>query len=154
MKTNISIDVSLLAIVLAMYLTKQDNRMILILVTVLISHVLMTSDYEDDHRDSHNIMILGAKNDEPGEESEIDQEITENVETIIDPAMSETSPVMNDTGLTPVEQFKTTVSSGVFERNISTPQTQFTSSIFPKTSLEANGKIADSRGSFFKSLVS
>jgi len=49
MKSNISIDVSLLAIVLAMYFTNQDDRMTLILMVALITHVLLTSggDNED-----------------------------------------------------------------------------------------------------------
>ena len=123
MKSNISIDVSLLAIVLAMYFTNQDDRMTLILMVALITHVLLTSggDNEDLRHPYLGAQPVGAQ-----------------------PVGAQPS----------VDHVKTTVSSGVFERNISTPQTNFTSSIFPSTSQEANGKLADSRGSFFEALVS
>ena len=133
MKSNISIDVSLLAIVLAMYFTNQDDRMTLILMVALITHVLLTSggDNEDLRHPYLGAQPVGAQ-----------------------PVGAQ--PVgAQPVGAQPsVDHVKTTVSSGVFERNISTPQTNFTSSIFPSTSQEANGKLADSRGSFFEALVS
>ncbi|CAM9214641.1 unnamed protein product [Ectocarpus sp. 4 AP-2014] len=52
------------------------------------------------------------------------------------------------------DMFTTTVSSGVFNRQLSTTQANLTSTVFPSTSVEANGKLASARGFFFKSLVS
>jgi hypothetical protein len=144
MRANISIDVSLLAIVLAMYFTKQDQRMILILVATLVTHVILTSSEDEDGYYGEDVgVLLGnartgpeIKGDDPEEPEEPEE------------------PGLPPNPLSSAEQFKTTVSSGVFDRNISTPQTHLTSSIFPKTSQEANGKLADARGSFFESLVS
>ena len=143
MKSNISIDVSLLAIVLAMYFTNQDDRMTLILMVALITHVLLTSggDNEDLRHPYLGAQPVGAQpvGAQPVGAQPVGAQLVG------------AQPV----GAQPsVDHVKTTVSSGVFERNISTPQTNFTSSIFPSTSQEANGKLADSRGSFFEALVS
>jgi len=127
MRANISLDVSLLAIVLAMYFTKQDDRMILILMVALITHVLLTSganDYEN-HMYSH----VGAQ---PVGAQPVGAQ----------PVGAQPVGAQPVGAQPPVDHVKTTVSSGVFERNISTPQTNFTSSIFPSTSQEANGKLA------------
>lgn len=136
MRANISIDVSLLAIILAMYFTKQDDRMILILVATLVAHVLATSNDE-------SFVELGMAGTPGTNTSGVHEKdappLTEPIDESPEPS---------------AKHFKTTVSSGVFDRNISTPQTQMTSSIFPRSSQEANGKLADARASFFKSLVS
>lgn len=149
MRANISIDVSLLAIVLAMYFTKQDDRIILILVAALVAHILMTSD--DEEYAEHLGMDLGAGAEDLDETSVEEQGPDEEPplvvpEDVIAPEQKKE--------FTPKEHFKTTVSSGVFDRSISTPQTQTTSSVFPRSSQEANGKLANARGSFFESLVS
>lgn len=165
MRANISIDVSLLAIVLAMYFTKQDNRMILVLVAALVSHVIITSDFDEHNDYSRDMYRVGAGGARSEDEEDIDdheeQEESLDVTNVTEgPASTEdtveTPALVNperDT-ITPRKQFKTTVSSGVFERTISTPQTQLTSAIFPSSSSEANGKLANARGSFFETLVS
>ena len=143
MKSNISIDVSLLAIVLAMYFTNQDDRMTLILMVALITHVLLTSggDNEDLRHPYLGAQPVGAQ---PVGAQPVGAQPVGAQPVGAQPVGAQPS----------VDHVKTTVSSGVFERNISTPQTNFTSSIFPSTSQEANGKLADSRGSFFEALVS
>ena len=145
MRANISIDVSLLAIILSMYFTKQENNMILILIAILVTHVLITSDndgYNDDSEQVQNQEVhLGTTNGNV-------EKMETPVEQVVKPTSTKEKP------FSPNDHFKTTVSSGVFNRNISTPQTQLTSSVFPRTSQDANGKLADSRGSFFESLVS
>lgn len=164
MRANISIDISLLAIVLAMYFTKQDNKMILVLVAALVSHVIITSDFQEHGRYSRQVYLVGAgaEDSDDAEEDEEEQE-QEGLEDVIDESLdadpeTETDTLENvlveEAILTPMKQFKTTVSSGVFDRTISTPQTQLTSAIFPSSSSEANGKLANARGSFFETLVS
>ena len=156
MRANISIDVSLLAIALAMYFTKQDNRMILLLIAALVSHVIITSDFQEDNDEySRQVYLVGAgaeDSENPGD-PEIEEEQEGNVTEDPFGTDQEPEPIGEDV-LTPNRQFKTTVSSGVFERTISTPQTQLTSAIFPSSSSEANGKLANARGSFFETLVS
>lgn len=160
MRANISIDVSLLAIVLAMYFTKQDNRMILVLVAALVSHVIITSDF-DEHNDYPRNMyrvgagVKGSEDEEHTEDQEEQEESLNVTDVTVDPdSQEDTVEKQERDTLTPKKQFKTTVSSGVFERKISTPQTQLTSAIFPSSSSEANGKLANARGSFFETLVS
>lgn len=160
MRANISIDVSLLAIALAMYFTKQDNRMILVLVAALVSHVIITSDFEgptDGH--SRRVYLVGAvaeDSEDPDDSDDFDKSEDPDVEEVMEDSLDRDQgpePIEGEF-LTPKKQFKTTVSSGVFERTISTPQTQLTSAIFPSSSSEANGKLANARGSFFETLVS
>ncbi len=128
-----------------MYFTKQDNRMILVLVAVVVSHVIITSDLEEHGDYDRRVFLVGAGADDPAE-TEIGEEGEEPTETMGDVPAEEI--------LAPERRFDTTVSSGVFERNITTPQAQLTSSIFPTSSSEANGKLANARGSFFETLVS
>lgn len=157
MRANISIDVSLLAIVLAMYFTKQDDRMILVLVAILVTHILMTSD-EDYMGNYGGELGMGAEDEEesPSEEQPNEEPllVSQKDSTPLEQEKETVPKEPFPKPFTPREHFKTTVSSGVFDRNISTPQTRTTSSIFPKTSEEANGKLANARGSFFESLVS
>lgn len=160
MRANISIDVSLLAIVLAMYFTKQDNRMILVLVAALVSHVIITSEIDEHNDDSTQIYHVGAGtggSDDQGGPVDVtgvteDTSSPGDTEETITHITPERDTFLST--ITPKKQFKTTVSSGVFERTISTPQTQLTSAIFPSSSSEANGKLANARGSFFETLVS
>ena len=167
MRANISIDVSLLAIALAMYFTKQDNRMILVLVAALVSHVIITSDFEGPtNGHSRRVYLVGTGAEDledlddsddldKSEDPEVEEEQEESTEVMEDSLDTDQGPEpIEEDFLTPKKQFKTTVSSGVFERTISTPQTQLTSAIFPSSSSEANGKLANARGSFFETLVS
>lgn len=157
MNGNLSIDVSILAVMLAMYITKQDDKMILGLMLVLVSHLFITMDdhlYEDEDEDENDIQIENNFN-------VVDQDFenvteVENLGVAEDETPVEEKEVIVEPVPTPVSlnQQSKTVSNGVFSRQLSTPQTNLTSSIFPKSSSEANGKLADARGSFFKSLVS
>ena len=153
MKSNISIDVSLLAIVLAMYFTNQDDRMTLILMVALITHVLLTSggDNEDLRHPYLGAQPVGAQ---PVGAQPVGAQPVGAQPVGAQPVGAQLVGAQPVGAQPSVDHVKTTVSSGVFERNISTPQTNFTSSIFPSTSQEANGKLADSRGSFFEALVS
>ena len=153
MRANISIDVSLLAIVLAMYFTKQDNRMILVLVAVLVSHIIITSDFDEHDDDPRHMYRVGAGK-EGSEDKGVSFDVTEGTEDSSVPENETETEIDTISPNNPKTQFKTTVSSGVFERTISTPQTQLTSAIFPSSSSEANGKLANARGSFFETLVS
>ena len=157
---NLSIDVSLLGIILGLHATKNDKNLILVLLCVLFAHILLTND--DDGEDGLAVSEQdGSKDEGDSEESRI-----ENIVGIADNSLgagADESTIDNNTEATspnPLpknessDQFRTTVSYGVFDRQLSTPQTNFTSTVFPATSFEANGKLASARGSFFKSLVS
>lgn len=153
MDGNLAIDVGLLAAMLGIYFTKKDDRIIIILMVILVSHMLITKDdhlYEDEEINQINIVDDSFDEDE-NLGATTDGFSAEQVSTTVEPATS-THPGISDT--TSLKQRANTVSNGVFGRQLSTPQTNFTSSVFPRTSLEANGKLADARGSFFKSLVS
>lgn len=150
MNGNLAIDVSILAVMVAMYVTKQDDKMIVILMVCLMSHMFIT---KDDHLDSDGTDVeiynhVNVVDRTPVEIENLgtsgDETPLENEKVIVEPM---TKPVS-------LKQQSKTVSNGVFDRQLSTPQTNFTSSIFPNTSSEANGKLAEARGSFFKSLVS
>ena len=143
---NLSIDVSLLAIILGLYATKNDRNLILVLICILFTHVLLTND--EDCADDEDSM---------DERRSIDDDAS----TVVahdsdDVGVAAAAPISAvETPQTfATDNFKTTVSSGVFDRQLSTPQTNLTSTVFPATSVEANGKLASARGSFFKSLVS
>lgn len=154
---NLSIDVSLLGIILGLYATKNDKNLILLLICVLFAHVLMTND--DDDNNFANLLVDNVSEDDGSNDINAvsrpaDVSLGVGAATdAIDIDTDATSPlpiVGNDNA----DNFKTTVSSGVFDRQLSTPQTNLTSTVFPATSIEANGKLASARGSFFKSLVS
>lgn len=57
---NLSIDVSLLAIILGLYATKNDKNLVLILICCLFAHVLLThDDYDRDGADTPDGDALG-----------------------------------------------------------------------------------------------
>jgi hypothetical protein len=149
---NFSIDVSLLAIILGLYATRNDRNLILILICVLFAHVSLTT----------NDTGFGDDSSIERENAVADAETHGSVSIVADEtSQAETTDVRAGLGSAPAhktngveDSFKTTVSSGVFDRQLSTPQTNLTDTIFPSTSVEANGKLASARGSFFKSLVS
>ena len=152
---SLSFDVSLLAIILGLYATRNDRNLILILICVLFGHVLLTG--EDDEDGGHFENLVADDSSSSGHvESESEGGVVATDEALgaptanVDAEAKATS--VPDTDRT--DSFKTTVSSGVFDRQLSTPQTNLTSTVFPATSIEANGKLASARGSFFKSLVS
>lgn len=158
MDGNLAIDVGLLAAMLGLYFTKKDDKVIIILMVILISHMFITKDDHLYEYEEPEVEILNEINivDDSFDEDEnlgatVDGFSAEDVSTRVEPATSNTPGISEAVSL---KQRASTVSNGVFGRQLSTPQTNLTSSIFPKTSLEANGKLADSRGSFFKSLVS
>ncbi|CAN0250195.1 unnamed protein product [Ectocarpus sp. 6 AP-2014] len=141
---NLSIDVSLLAIILGLYATNNDRNLILVLICALFAHVLLTNDEDDLNAGvNQNASTDAVANDGLG------ATVTDAVATAITPTTvaKDESPVAPD-------GFKSTVSSGVFDRQLSSPQTNLTSTVFPSTSKEANGKLASARDSFFESLVS
>lgn len=161
---NISIDISLLAIILGLYATKKDKNLVLMFICCLFVHVLLTRDAEDQ-----------AKGVEDGVEDGVDGDgdVDGDVDVKDDVRDDVRDDLGNDLGVVPATDFtvaenqvsrpfpfkasdifKTTVSSGVFERQLSTPQTKLTSTVFPASSAEANGRLASARDSFFKSLVS
>lgn len=158
---NLSIDVSLLGIILGLYATKNDKNLILVLLCILFAHILLTNDDDGEHGlavREHDGSNVEGDNEEPSQ--------VENVVDVADNSLgvgADRSTVDINTKTTsppPLpenkssDQVKTTVSYGVFDRQLSTPQTNFTSTVFPATSVEANGKLASARQSFFKSLVS
>lgn len=143
---NLSIDVSLLAIILGLYATKNDRNLILLLLCFLFAHVLLTNDDDDDGDDHGN-------NDNNVDDNDVDDDDD-------DSSLSDSNVFGDALGAavekkpSVIDHFSTTVSSGVFDRQLNTPQTNLTSTVFPATSLEANGKLASARSSFFDSLVS
>lgn len=137
----ISVNVSLLAIILALYATKNDRNVILLFICALFAHVLLAGDggrtvVDDPDGDPSSLVGAVAGTDV---DARADPEAAIEAEIDSSPAAS---------------ALRTTVSSGVFESQLSRPQTHLTSTVFPATSLEANGKLAAARGSFFNSLVS
>ncbi|CAN0560295.1 unnamed protein product [Ectocarpus sp. 12 AP-2014] len=143
---NLSIDVSLLAIILGLYATKNDRNLILVLICVLFAHVLLTNDDDDDDL---NVGALEHASTAVATDGGLGAAVSDAVAT----AETPTTVADNENALA-TDGFKSTVSSGVFDRQLSTPQTNLTSTVFPSTSEEANGKLASARDSFFESLVS
>ena len=150
---NISIDVSLLAIILGLYTTNNDRNLILILICALFSHVLLTT-FDDNDRDTEAITSF-----DDGVDAQDLPMVDDNDDTDTEsPALVADSSA--DVGSAPAPKMstantlKTPVSSGVFDRQLSTPQTSLMDTVYPSTSIEANGKLASARGFFFKSLVS
>lgn len=142
MEANLYIDVTLLAIALSMHVSKRDRRLVLLTLVVLFGHILLTSPpttIEEEDLEEEEDEPLGAPTE------------TVNAPTL-DQILDKLEPVEKK-GFTNDDFVKSTVSSGVFDRQISTPQNMLTTSIFPNNSKEANGKLADARGSFFNSLV-
>lgn len=138
---NLSIDVSLLAIILGLYAMKNDRNLVLVLICVLFAHVLLTND--DDGGALEHVRIAAVTDDGLGS----------SVRDAVAAAEAPTTAAENEKPVA-TDGFKSTLSSGVFDRQLSTPQTNLTSTVFPSTSEEANGKLASARHSFFESLVS
>lgn len=147
---NLSIDVSLLAIILGLHVTKNDRNLVLVLICILFAHVLLTN--EDERDDSASSLL-----------EETSAVATTVADDNLGAAASDAAGIATTDAPTlgtepekivAADSFKTTLSSGVFDRQLSTPQTKLTSTVFPATSAEANGKLASARDSFFKSLVS
>jgi len=149
---NISIDVSLLAIILGLYATKNDRNLILVLICFLFTHVLLTND-DDECVDVVEDVSINKRRSAEVDESTIANDDSDDVGVAAAAPISITEPPKTPNSAA-ADSFKTTLSSGVFDRQLSTPQSNLTSTVFPATSAEANGKLASARGSFFKSLVS
>lgn len=149
---NISIDISLLAIILGLYATKKDKNLVLLFICCLFAHVLLTRDVEEEEEEKEKGVEDG---DEDGVEDDVEDDVVDHLGVV--PA-TDSTVAENRVSLPPPvahsDIFKTTVSSGVLERQLSTPQTKLTSTVFPASSAEANGKLASARDSFFNSLVS
>lgn len=139
---------SLLAIILGLYVTRNDRNLIL-LMCCLFAHVSLTSENSDEYFETEADTLGAAKADYNDEDTEGEEE---------QEAEEETAVVAGGDAIShpprPPDHFKTTLSSGVFDRQLNTPQTNLTSTVFPATSVEANGKLASARGSFFEALVS
>ena len=148
---NLSIDVSLLAIILGLYATKNDRNLILVLICFLFAHVLLTND--DDCIDDEDLST-DEKRSFYNDASTVVAHDFDDVSDDVGVAAAAAPDVVETPQTFATDSFKSTVSSGVFDRQLSTPQTNLTSTVFPATSVEANGKLASARGSFFKSLVS
>lgn len=150
---NISIDVSLLAIILGLYTTNSDRNLILVLICALFSHVILTT-FDDDGGDTET-----APSYDDGGDTETVSMVDDNHDSDTESRVAITDSTA-DVGSAPVpnmhtaDSFKTTVSSGVFDRQLSAPQTRVMDTVYPSSSIEANGKLASARGFFFKSLVS
>ncbi|CAN0402610.1 unnamed protein product [Ectocarpus sp. 12 AP-2014] len=140
---NLSIDVSLLAIILGLHATKNDRNLILVLICVLFAHVLLTNDDDD-----LNIGVLEHASTAVATGGGLGAAVSDAVATGETP-----TTVAENENAVATDGFQSTLSSGVFDRQLSTPQTNLTSTVFPSTSEEANGKLASARGSFFESLV-
>ncbi|CAM9090497.1 unnamed protein product [Ectocarpus sp. 12 AP-2014] len=146
---NLSIDISLLAIILGLYVTKNDRNLILLLLCCLFAHVSLTNDDNDDGDVIEHSALGAAAGDsaDPGDDQSGKAAAEEDAVVVVADENAANTP-------RPPDHFKTTLSSGVFDRQLSTPQTNLTSTVFPSTSEEANGKLASARGSFFEALVS
>lgn len=142
---NLRIDVSLLAIILGLYATKNDRNLILVLICVLFAHVCLTNDEESSDVVEQTSTV--TDDDDLGA-------AVSNVSVAAATAATSSTPVAENEKTVATDSFKSTLSSGVFDRQLSTPQTNLTSTVFPATSEEANGKLASARDSFFESLVS
>lgn len=150
---NLSIDVSLLAIILGLYATKNDRNLILVLICLLFTHVLLTND-DDECVDVVEDVSIHERQSAEDDESTIVTDDSDAVGVAAMEPINEPPEPPKTPKSAVADSFKTTLSSGVFDRQLSTPQSNLTSTVFPATSAEANGKLASARGSFFKSLVS
>ena len=173
---NLSIDVSLLAIILGSYATKSNRNLTLLLICLLFTHVLLTNEKEKDDLSVDETGNDENENENVNEDEEEDQRAASAASAVgavgaasaasaasavgaasaASAASAETAETAETAQslVTVPQAYKSTVSAGVFDRQLSTPQTNLTSTVFPSTSVEANGKLASARGSFFKSLVS
>ena len=165
MKTNFVIDVSLLAVIFSVHFSSKNKQLELILLIALFAHLAFMNDdisrKENYCSEYSEIRELGAssKEDEP-EQDEPEQNEDENIESS---STDESSDYVlnNDSETPPVPKSNPppvhgshTVSAGVFERQLNTPQTNLTGSVYPTTSSQANCKLANSRELFFESIVS
>lgn len=150
---NICIDVSLLAMILGLHVTKNNRNLVLLLICVLFAHVLLTDD----------VQVVSGSNSDSVSDSDSDSDSKNDiVETEVQEAASADDSAVGAAPRAPqkpsvppvTDSFATTLSSGVLSRQMSTPQTKRMSTVFPVTSVEANGKLASARTSFFESLVS
>ncbi|CAM9209551.1 unnamed protein product [Pylaiella littoralis] len=98
---NLSVDVSLLAIVLGLYATNSDRNLVLILVCCLFAHISLTND---DFRGDGRGGALGAAAEAAAGD---------------DGGVVDAEPSNRRT----VDHYDTTVSSDVLGRQLSTPQT-------------------------------
>lgn len=146
---NLSIDISLLGIILGLYATKNDRNLILLLICLLFAHVLLTKG-DDDFTNNFEEDV----NQSEGGVMQSTESVGVTEDSLGAPATATAAATETRKAPSKADMFTTTVSSGVFDRQLSTPQTNLTSTVFPSTSVEANGKLASARGSFFKSLVS
>ncbi len=134
--SGVAIDVILLAVLVALHMTKKDQNVKLLLTIVLVTHVVMTTD---------NFLMKGGK-----EQPVVDQPIKE-VEVTIEKPLGESK------SLTPelkVEKERKDISDGEFTRQFSSPdQLTRTLEILPTSGAAANSKLVDARTSFYSDII-
>lgn len=147
MRSDISVDISLLAILFALHFAgnpKTQNFKLLILV-VLFAHVVFTSN--GLYSDKEEVLPLGMENtaDEEGEE---EFEIVDKYE---DEIPNETENVITGQNVPIVRK---NASNGEFNRNFSTPsKSAVLYSPNPVVSNDVNSNLARSRNKFFSDIL-
>lgn len=135
-----SIDVVLLAMVIALHVTRKDQNLKLLLVLLLVVHVVATTRAASPD--------TAAYEPEGGvDTAHVEPAAGEEVEQVVHAVQSG----LGAAGATTVPD---TVRSAGFDRQLSSPaQLSRTREVLPTSSNGANGKLVDSRTSFYKDII-
>lgn len=129
--SDVSIDVCLIAVILAMHVTKKDQNLKLLLIALMVAHIVFTTE---------SLLPSPSKavepTDEPTDSSDARNKASDSDDIVPRPVGANG------------------VSSSGFSRQFSSPdQLSRTHDILPASSRGANGKLVDARTSFFSDII-
>ena len=129
---GLAVDISLLAVLIALHVTKKNKNLELVVMALLFSHIIMTTE------------AFLMRSPEEGVDKEVDKDVEEDVEEEVEEEVAEDVEVENPSvvenlGVSNVQNAKS-VSDGGFDR------------AFQNIPAEVNLDLAKARSSFFEEL--
>lgn len=165
---GLAIDISLLAVVIALHVTKKDKNLELAVLAILFAHVIMTTDAITQSPVSKKIgldrlgsskFVLGTEKSrgptiEVAEADALDLDDSLVPPVNLDNAVANIDLTVNDEVVIAEPPLTHNTGDGEFERMFSVPKQASVTSVdvLPQNSIDANGKLADARTSFYKEL--
>lgn len=145
--SGVSVDVVMLAVIIALHVTNRDQNLKLILVVLLVVHVMATTrSFTDTYYDND---ASSDFDEDKSADMDFDSANHRVADTTADVVNSDTkSPV----GM-PSEGRNVVTNSSYNRQFTSPPQLSKTRDVLPTTSAGANGKLVASRTKFYKDII-
>jgi hypothetical protein len=148
LNSGLTIDVCLLAILIALHITKKDKDLEFLVLALLLVHVIVTTDSTCSSSENQNPVEREITLGVADENAHYGRKHVQDT-----PKIHETPEIVDSPNLSDEEKRKS-VSNSTFERQFTIPKEYSKmSSILPNDSASANGKLAQARSNFFSNIL-